>query len=47
MYGVNVRYICCDDAGENEAFKPLCKHEGKSVKFEYTTTHTVHQNGYM
>ena len=31
-YGVNVRLICCNDAGKNGAFEQLCKHEGMGKK---------------
>ena len=33
IYGITVRYICCDDDRENEVFQQLCKQEGIGVKF--------------
>ena len=41
----DVRNICSDNAGENEAFEQLCKQEGISVKFEYAAPGTPHSNG--
>ena len=32
---VDVDYIYCDNAGENESFEWLCKWEGMCIKFEY------------
>ena len=34
LYGVDASYICCDNAGENEAFEQLFKQEGMGVMFE-------------
>ena len=36
-YDINVRYICCKNADDNEAFKRLC--------FEYRMPITLQQNG--
>ena len=41
-YSVTVRYVHCDNAGENEA---LCKQKEMGVNFEYTMPGTVQQNG--
>ena len=38
-YDVDVRYVCCDNAGKNEAFEGLCKQKGMSVNFEHTAPH--------
>ena len=45
MYRVTLRNAHCGNAGKNEAFKRLCKLEGKVVNFEYTTLCTLQQNG--
>ena len=34
---LKVQYLCCDNAGENNAIKKACKLEGQGVEFEYTT----------
>ena len=33
-HGVDVKCVQFDNAGENKAFKKLCKLEGMGVKFE-------------
>ena len=45
MCSVNVRYVCNDNSGENEAFEWLCIQEGIDVHFEYTSPGTWQQNG--
>ena len=42
VYGINVRYIYCDNVGEN---KTLSKKKMMNVKFKYTTPGTPQQNG--
>ena len=46
-YGVNIRCICLDNAGENKAFDLLYKEEGMGVKFEHTAFGTLQQLGEM
>ncbi len=40
-----VKYIRCDNAGENVALEMACKQEGLGIKFEYTAPGTPQQNG--
>ncbi len=40
-----VKYIHCDNAGENVALEMACKQEGLGIKFEYTAPGTPQQNG--
>jgi hypothetical protein len=42
---VIVRYIRCDNAGENIALEKLCLLEGMGIQFEYTSPHTPQLNG--
>ena len=35
-YNLQVQYLCCNNTGENVAFKKACKQEGLGVDFEYT-----------
>jgi transposase InsO family protein len=42
--GKPVRYIRCDNAGENKKFKELCEKEGLGIKFEFTAPGTPQQN---
>jgi hypothetical protein len=42
---VVVRYIRCDNAGENLALEKLCLLEGLGIQFEYTSPHTPQLNG--
>ena len=44
-YSCKVKYIHCDEAGENISLEKACKHEGLGVFFEYTTPVTPQQNG--
>ena len=32
--GIDIRHVPCDNGGENEALRRLCKQEGIGVKFE-------------
>ena len=47
IYHVNVRYIHCNNAEENEDFEWLWKQEAMGVKFNYTVLGTPQQNGRM
>jgi hypothetical protein len=40
-----VKYIRCDNAGENEATNTACAKEGLEIQFEYTALGTPQQNG--
>ena len=45
MEGKKVKYLRCDNAGENISFEEKCKKEGLDVTFEYTAPNTPQQNG--
>ena len=40
-----VKFIRCDNAGENEKLEKACEREGLNIKFEYTARNTPQQNG--
>ena len=42
---LKVKYIRCDNAGENQAFEQETKQLGWGIKFEYTAPRTPQQNG--
>ena len=44
-YNLQVQYLCCDNAGKNQAFKRTCKQEGLGVNFKYTTPGMPQQDG--
>ena len=44
-YGIIVKIVRCDNAGENRSFEKTCKSEGHGIKFEYTAPGTPQQNG--
>ena len=44
-HNYKVKYICCDNSGENISFKKVCKQEGLRVTFECTAPKTPQQNG--
>ena len=44
-YNTQVQYLCCDNAGENDAFEKACKQEGMGMEFEFTAHGTPQQNG--
>ena len=46
-YDMQVQYLCCDNTGENVAFKKACKQEGLGVGFECTAPGTPQQNGHV
>ncbi len=35
-----VKYICCDNVGENVALEMVCKQEGLEIMFKYTDPST-------
>ena len=44
-YGKVVKYIRCDNAGENKALEKECKVQGLGIQFEYTAPGTPQHNG--
>ena len=44
-FGIHVKIILCDNAGENQAFQRASEAEGMGLKFEYTAPGTPEQNG--
>jgi hypothetical protein len=43
--GINVKYIRCNDSGENKALFDACQAQGYGVKFEFSGPRTPQQNG--
>ena len=43
--GIEVKFIRCDNAGENNSLEEECKKEGLGVTFEYTAVNTPEHNG--
>ena len=43
--GKKVKFVRCDNAGENRKFQEACEKEGLSIQFEYTAPGTPQQNG--
>jgi hypothetical protein len=43
--GINVKYIRCDDFGDNKALFEACQAQGYGVKFEFSVPRTPQQNG--
>ena len=44
---VTVKKICCDNAGENMAFKVEAERQHLGLQFEYTAHKTPQQNGHV
>jgi transposase InsO family protein len=44
-HGRTVKFIRCDNAGENKALEKACLKEGLGIQFEYTAPGTPQQNG--
>ena len=44
-HGRTVKYIRCDNAGENKKLQEMCEAEGLGITFEYTPTNTPQYNG--
>jgi len=42
---IAVKYIRCDNAGENQTLKNQCNKEGLGITFEYTACSTPQHNG--
>ncbi len=43
--GNPVRFIRCDNAGENGTLKKQIDNDGRNIKFEFTARNTPQQNG--
>ena len=43
--GKRVKFLQCDNAGENKKTEEACKNEGLRITFEYTAPNTPQQNG--
>ena len=43
-YSINVRYIHCNNVGENEALQQQLNREGSKIPFEFTAPDTPQQN---
>jgi hypothetical protein len=43
--GIQVKYIRCDDSGENKAFYNYCRLDGKLIEFEFSRPRTPKRNG--
>ena len=46
-YKALVKFICCDNAGENMKLEEKYNADGLVIGFEYTATGTPQQNEYM
>ena len=44
-FNLQVQYLCCENAGENQAFKKTCKEEGLGIDLKYTAPGMPQQNG--
>ena len=44
-FNLQVKYLCCNNVGENFAFEKAYKEEGLGVDFKYTAPGTPQQNG--
>jgi len=45
QHNYDIKYLQCDNAGENLKTQQLCEREGLGVKFEFTAPQTPQQNG--
>ena len=46
-YNLQVQWLRCDNAGENQAFEWTCKQEMLGIDFEYIAPGTPQQNGHV
>ena len=46
-YKIQVKFIRCDNAGENKKLEEKCDAEGLGIIFEYTASVTPQQNAYV
>ena len=44
-FNLQVQHLCCDNAGENQAFERASKQERLGIDFKYTAPGTPQQNG--
>ena len=44
-FSLQVQYLLCNNAGENQAFKKTCKQEGLGINFKCTAPGMPQQNG--
>ena len=44
-HGYIVKYLDCNNAGENNALEKFCQQKGLGITFEYTAPGTPQQNG--
>jgi hypothetical protein len=42
---INIRFICCDDSGENKPFQKECKSKALNIIFEFSGPKTPQHNG--
>ena len=42
-----MKFICCDNPGENKKLEAKCNEDGLVIIFEYTATGTPQQNAYV
>jgi hypothetical protein len=43
--GIEIKYIRCDDSGENKSFYDACRSNGYLIKFEFSGPRTPQRNG--
>jgi hypothetical protein len=43
--GLDVKFICCNDSGENKALFDECRSKGCNVKFEFSCPQNPQRNG--
>jgi hypothetical protein len=43
--GIEIKYIRCDDSGENKAFYYACRSNGYLIKFEFSGPRTPQRSG--
>jgi hypothetical protein len=43
--GLDVKFTCCNDSGENKALFDECRSKGYNVKFEFSGPRTPQRNG--
>ena len=44
---IQVKFIRCDNAGENKKLEEKCDTQGLGISFEYTATGAPQQNAYV
>ena len=42
---IDVKIICCDNAGENKAFYEDCRSKGINIRFEFSGPRNPQRNG--